>query len=120
MRVHDRWEFFAGNTWDIDGTLYGIAPAPNQKAPVLNLTGWTVLWGLLDKDGASVIAASVVPVTIVDAAAGKIHITVPSSATGIAPDTYTDVLQIENSDTPPVRDTMWTGAIGVKAAPNLG
>jgi len=104
--IHELHTFYAGDDWQIDGSLFDVDGNP------LDVTGATLEWALLDFTHAVVLDESVAQVEIIDAVNGKITIVVPDGATeGLPAGQYSDVLRVTLRT---VTDTMWTGAIIVK------
>ncbi len=75
-------------------------------------------WALVDSDGIPVIKVSRDngSITVVDADADTISITIPASKTDVRPGEYTDALRITIAGEP---QTMWSGQIVVEDSPFL-
>lgn len=107
--THAAQTLFAGDKWEIRGTLYDVNNTP------FNLTGVTVEWALLDEAREVVLRGADVSVVITDVALGKCTITVPLAKTATLPaGRYSDVCRISIGD---LAATMWVGPIQVAENP---
>ena len=102
---HEPLEVIAGEPWDIPGTLLDANRVP------IDLTGATLEWVLIDSGGNPV--AITAEVTVTEAAAGAICISVVHEATaGLDPGQYNDGLRVT---TPGGERRIWHGYIQVDA-----
>ncbi len=102
-----------GDVWRIPGTLY------DRDGNAIVLTADTIIeWALVDAEGVPVIKVSRDDgsITVVDAEAGTIMITVPAEKTDVRPGDYTDALRVTIAGQP---HTMWNGQIVVEDSPFL-
>jgi len=102
--VHDLHSFYAGDDWQINGSLF------DENGDPLDVTNATIDWAL--RDGALSIVNVNITLQVLDPVNGKIKIFVPSaSTTSIVAGEYSDILRVTIGA---ITDTMWTGAIFVK------
>jgi hypothetical protein len=100
---HEPIEVIAGETWDIPGTLL------DANGSAVDLTGATLEWALVDSGGNPV--AITAQVTVTDAAAGAICISVGANDTaGLDPGYYSDALRVTK---PRGERSTWHGFIQV-------
>jgi hypothetical protein len=105
LEHHEPIEVIAGETWDIPGTLLDANGSP------IDLSGATLEWVLVDRGGNPVAIAA--EVTVTDAAAGAICISVAAEATaGLDPGYYNDGQRITM---PRGERSTWNGYIQVDA-----
>ena len=98
---HEPIEVISGETWDIPGILLDANGSPTD------LTGATLEWALVDSGGNPVAIAA--EVTITDAAAGAICISVSANDTaGLDPGYYSDGLRVTM---PGGQRRIWQGQI---------
>jgi hypothetical protein len=102
-----------GDVWRFSSTLY------DRDGNAMVLTADTIIeWALVDADRIPVIKVSRDDgtITVSDANAGTIAITVPAGKTDVKPGDYTDALRITIAGEP---QTMWSGQIVVEDSPFL-
>jgi hypothetical protein len=102
-----------GDVWRIPGTLYDCNSKPMSLSPDI-----IIEWALVDAEGVPVIKVSREDgsITIDNAEAGTISITIPAPKTDVRPGEYTDALRITIAGEP---QTMWSGQIVVRDSPFL-
>jgi hypothetical protein len=106
--MHDLHSFYAGDDWQINGSLFDIDGQP------LDITSANIEWALLNFSQEIVLNGSSAQIQIIDAVNGKITILVPNEATApLVAGEYNDVLRVTIGS---ITDTMWVGGIVVKKA----
>jgi hypothetical protein len=102
-----------GDVWRFSGTL-----CDRDSKPMSLSLDIIIEWVLVGAEGVPVIKVSRDDgsITVVDAEAGTISITIPASKTDVRPGEYTDALRITIAGEP---QTMWSGQIVVEDSPFL-
>jgi len=110
MSTHPIENMFAGDDWQINATLL------DQNGAPYDLSGSpTIMWTLMDTQGARVIETSEVTITVTNSAQGQCSITVPHTVTTRLPNgMFIDVLRLVISN---VVSTLCVGQILVYADP---
>jgi hypothetical protein len=105
--LHELVAFYAGDTWEICGTL-------NLNGSPVNLSGASVEWKLADGSGNAILDLTIGSgIAVTDVAGGGVLITVtPSQSAAIKPCRYRDQLRLTTVDGTVA--TEWTGFIEVK------
>ncbi|PPQ42185.1 hypothetical protein [Rhodopseudomonas palustris] len=100
-----------GDGWQINGT------AKNADGTPMDLTGAVIEWAVVNNKGTTVARASLADyIAVVDAAAGKLVITLPSAFTAaIAAGQHQDYLRVTLPGGAP--QTLWRGPFEVTFSP---
>lgn len=109
ITYHPDIQVVSGTDWTVNGVLYDAAGNP------LDVTNCTLVWGLLDPDGNSVLPLDAdVQIAKTDPVNGAISITLSDTDTALRPGRYTDALQVTEGQS---TDVFWIGNILVGANP---